>query len=143
VRLSLSAQYAFALVGSMAFRDDAALVSGQTIKTSLRYFGYYYAHGLTTAARLTIDLGPVGFTGDARGGWYWSIDSGDPAQSTLDRAVQLRDSRIYLMGSMWARPLRGVRFGMTIEHVRRASQMLDSNVIGTEDNIMATGAFGF
>jgi hypothetical protein len=143
VRLSLSAQYAFALIGSMAFLTDGASVFGQNIKTSLRAMGYYYAHGVTSAARLTIDLGPVGFSGDARGGWYWSIDSGDPAQSMLDRAVLLRDSRIYLVGSMWTRPVRGLRIGLTIEHVRRASRMLDSTVIGTEDNILATAAFGF
>ena len=35
------------------------------------------------AATLHVDLGPIGFTGDARGGWYWSIDVADPAQSTI------------------------------------------------------------
>jgi hypothetical protein len=143
VRLSLSAQYAFAIVGSMAYRTDSTSVVGQTIKTSLRSSGYYYAHGLTSAARLIVDLGPVGFCGDVRGGWYWSIDSGDPAQSALDRAVLLRDTRLYLTGAMWTRPFTAVRFGLTIEHVRRSSHMLDSAVIGTEDNILATAAFGF
>ena len=36
VRLSLSAQYAFAIVGSMAYRDGLPAVLGQTIKTPLR-----------------------------------------------------------------------------------------------------------
>jgi hypothetical protein len=143
VRLSLSAHYAFAIVGSMAYRAGYASVFGQTIKTSLRYSGYYYAHGATSAATLIVDLGPVGFTGDARGGWYWSIDSGDPAQSALDRAVMLRDTRLYLTGAMWSRPITGVRFGLTVEHVRRTSTMLDSTVIGTESNVLAGAAFGF
>jgi hypothetical protein len=143
VRLKLSAQYAFAIMGSMAYRNDYPTVFGQTIKTSLRYSGYYYAHGVTSAATLNVDLGPVGFTGDARGSWYWSIDSGDPSQSVLDREVLLRDSRIYLTGAMWSRPMSGLRFGLTVEHVRRASFMLDSTVIGTEENILATAAFGF
>ena len=82
VRLSLSAQYAFAIVGSMAYRDDYPLVLGQTIKTPLRDSGYYYAHGLVYAATLNVDLGPIGFTGDARGGWYWSIDSAIPLNRT-------------------------------------------------------------
>ena len=41
--------------------------SARSIKTSLRYSGYYYAHGVVSAATLNVDLGPVGFTGDARG----------------------------------------------------------------------------
>ena len=143
VRLSLSAQYAFAIIGSMAYRADYASVDGQVIKTSLLYSGYYYAHGVTSAATLTLDLGPVGFTGDARGGWYWSIDSGDPSQSAIQRDVLLRDTRIYLSGSMWARPFSGTRFGLTVEQVWRASYMLDAGVIGTETNILATAAFGF
>jgi len=144
VRLSLSTQYAFAIVGSMAYRTQYPLVLGQTIKTPLRDSGYYYAHGLVYAATLNVDLGPIGFTGDARGGWYWSIDAADPNQSTIRSDLLLRDSRLYLTGAMWTRPVFGpLRFGGAVEYVRRASYMSDAGFIGTELNMLATTAFGF
>ena len=40
-------------------------------------------------------------------------------------------------------PVSGLRFGLTVEYVRRASFMSDAGVIGTEENILATAAFGF
>jgi len=143
-RLTLSAQYAFAVIGSIAYRDGYRSVIGQDIKTSLRYSGYYYGHGLVSAATTSLDLGPIGFTGAARGAWYWSIDEGDPAQSSIDRAVTLRDSRLYLSGAMWTRPAVGAfRFGIGVEYVRRASHMLDTSVYGTELDLLATTAVGF
>ena len=143
-RLTLSAQYAFAVVGSIAYREAYRSVVGQDIKTSLRYSGYYYAQGLVSAATTSLDLGPIGFTGSARGAWYWSIDDGDPAQSKIDRTVTLHDSRLYLAGAMWTRPaVGGFRFGLAVEHVRRGSHMLDTSVYGTELDLLATTAVGF
>ncbi len=144
VRASLSAQYAFAIIGSMAYRADYRSVYGQIIKTPLRAGSYYYGHGVVSAATLLVDLGPIGFTGDARGAWYWSIDSGDPEQSSIQRDVLLRDSRIYLSGAMWSRPVVGAfRFGLAVEHVRRTSWMLDYGVFRTEADVLVTTAVGF
>jgi hypothetical protein len=144
VRASFMAQYAFAIVGSMAYRAGDAAVVGQVIKRSLRTGGYYYGHGVVSAATLLVDLGPIGFTADARGGWYWSIDSGDPEQSNIQRRVWLRDSRLYLSAAMWSRPVVGAfRFGLVVERIQRASYMLDTRVLGTEFDVLATTAIGF
>jgi hypothetical protein len=144
VRASFMAQYAFAIIGAMAYWPGDPQVLGQVIKTPLRSAGYYYGHGVVSAATLLVDLGPVGFTADARGGWYWSIDSGDPEQSSIQRRVLLHDSRLYLSASMWSRPVVGAfRFGLVVEQVRRASYMLDSRVAGTEVDVLATTAIGF
>jgi hypothetical protein len=144
VRASFMTEYAFAIIGSMAYRAGDPTVIGQVIKTPLRYGGYYYGHGVVSAATLLVDLGPIGFTADARGAWYWSIDSGDPEQSTIQRKVLLRDSRLYLSGAMWSRAVAGAfRFGLVAEQVQRASTMLDSRVTGTEVDVLATTAVGF
>jgi hypothetical protein len=144
VRAFLSAQYAFAIVGSMTYRMEENTLVADVIKSPLRSAGYYYAHGLVSIAHLSVDLGPVGFSGDARGGWYWSIDVGDPAQESIQREVELSDRRLYLTAAMWSRPVVGaLRFGLAVEHVRRASYMLDMSRFGTELNILGTTAFGF
>jgi hypothetical protein len=144
VRASLSAQYAFAIVGSMTYKMESNPFVAEVIKSPLRASGYYYAHGLVSAATLSVDLGPIGFLGDARGGWYWSIDVGDPAQEAIQREVELRDSRLYLTAAMWSRPVVGaLRFGLAVEQVRRASYMLDMSRLGTELNILGTTAVGF
>ena len=144
LRLSLSAQYAFAIIGSIAYREDYQTVVGQVIKSPLRDGAYYYGHGVMSAATASIDLGPVGFVGGGRGAWYWSIDEGDPAQSTIQHDVKLRDERIYLSAAVWTRPVVGAfRFGLSVENVFRRSRMLDTIVNGTELNILATTAVGF
>jgi hypothetical protein len=144
LRASLSVQYAFAIVGSMAYRTDGNLLVGQVIKTPLRDSGYYYAHGVVSAATVALDFGPIGFVTDARGGWYWSIDIADPEQSNIQRQVLLRDDRVYLTAAMWSRPVIGaLRFGLAVEHIRRSSTMLATTATGTEVDVLATTAVGF
>jgi hypothetical protein len=143
-RLSVSMQYAFAILGSMAYRENYRMLLGQAIKKSLRDSGYYYGQGVVSAVTASIDLGTVGFVADARGAWYWSFDDGDPAQSSLQTDVTLHDARLYLSGAMWTRPALGpARFGLAVEHVRRTSSMLDINVHSTEFDVVVTTAVGF
>jgi hypothetical protein len=144
LRVSLSAQYAFAIIGSMAYREAFYSLIGQDFKTPLRDSGYYYGQGVVSAATAVLDLGPVGFVADGRGAWYWSINEGDPEQSTLQRDVRLSDSRVYVSGAMWTRPaVGGVRLGLAVEHVWRASHMLDVSVYGKELDVLGTLAIGF
>ena len=97
-----------------------------------------------SAATASIDLGMVGFVGDARGAWLWSFDDGDPAQSNIGYDVTLHDARLYLSAAMWTRPALGAfRFGLAVEHVRRTSGMLDINVHSTEVDALVTTAVGF
>jgi hypothetical protein len=143
LRAFLSMEYAFALVDSMAYRAYVLSLVDDVIKTSLRDSGYYYGHGVVSAATLTADFGPIGFVADGRGAWYWSINGADPAQSAIQRDVLLHDARIYLSAALWTRPLGVLRFGIGVEHVRRTSNMLDTAVVGTESDVMATTAIGF
>ena len=143
-RLSVSMQYAFAIIGSMAYRENYRTLLGQVIKTSLRDSGYYYGQGMVSAVTGSIDLGTVGFVADARGAWYWSFNDGDPAQSNIQYDVTLHDTRLYLSAAMWTRPALGVfRFGLAVEHIRRTSSMLDINVYSTEFDVVGTTAVGF
>jgi hypothetical protein len=143
-RLSVSMQYAFAIIGSIAYRENYRTLLGQVIKMSLRDSGYYYGQGVVSAVTASIDLGNVGFVADARGAWYWSFDDGDPAQSNIQYDVTLHDGRVYLSAAMWTRPAVGpLRFGLAVEHVRRTSSMLDLTVFSTEFDVLATTAVGF
>ena len=98
MRASFTVQYAFAMVGSLAYLESETALAGQVIKKSLRNGAYYYAHGVVSASTLTVELGPLDLMADGRAAWYWSIDSGDPAQSAIQRQVALRDSRLFLSG---------------------------------------------
>jgi len=144
MRFNLNVQYAFAIIGSLAYRAAYLSVTDDDIKSPLRDNGYYYAHGVVWAATLSVDLGPIGFSGDARGGWFWSIDAGDPAQSLIQRDVLLRDIRFYATAAMWTRPLVGAfRFGLGYQRVWRTSAMLDTTVNATEADILGNVAVGF
>lgn len=139
MRATFNLQYAFALVGSLAYRADPISPADGVIKTELRNFGYYYAQGVVSAATVMFDLGPVGFSADGRGGWYWSINAGDPAQSSIQRDVHLHDTRFYLTTSMWTRPLVGAaRFGLSYQQVWRHSNMLGATMASTETDLLAT-----
>jgi hypothetical protein len=143
-RLSVSMQYAFAIIGSMAYRENYRTLLGQVIKTSLSDSGYYYGQGVVSAVTASIDLGNVGFVTDARGAWYWSFDDADPAQSNIQYDVTLHDARLYLSAAMWTRPVAGwARFGLAVEHIRRTSNMLDISVRSTEFDVVVTTAVGF
>jgi hypothetical protein len=99
---------------------------------------------VVSAATLSIDLGPIGFLADGRGGWYWSINSGDPAQSAITRDVLLHDTRFYLTTAMWTRPLVGVvRFGIAYQQVWRHSNMLGTTIGSQESDILGTAGLGF
>ena len=145
VRLSLSAQYAFAIVGSMAYRDgiragarsdhqDAAARQRVLLRTRRGLRGHVERRSRARSASPAMPAG----AGTGRS------TSADPAQSTIRSDLLLRDSRLYLTGAMWTRPVFGpLRFGGAVEYVRRASYMSDAGFLGTEVNILATTAFGF
>ena len=144
MRATFNLQYAFALVGSIAYRADPTSLADDVIKTELRNFGYYYAQGVVSSATLMFDLGAIGFNADGRGGWYWSINDGDPAQSAIQRDVRLHDTRFYLTTSVWTRPLVGAaRFGLAYQQVWRHSNMLGATIATTENDILATAALIF
>jgi len=144
VRATFNAQYAFAILGSIVYRTAYPEVIGEAIKSPLRDNGYYYAHGVVTAATLALDLGAVGFLADGRGGWYWSIDAGDPAQTAIRDDVLLHDTRYYATGAMWTRPVVGpFRFGLSYQHVWRTSTMLDRTVEATETDVLFSAALTF
>jgi len=144
VRAYFDLQYAFALVGSMAYRTDYLSLVDSRYKGELSNFGYYYAHGLVSSANLFIDLGPIGFLADGRGGWYWSINGGDPGQSDITRDVLLHDTRFYLTTAMWTRPLVGLaRFGIAYQQVWRHSNMLGTTIGSQESDILGTAGVYF
>jgi hypothetical protein len=144
LRAFFSVEYAFAIVDSLAYRAAILSLVDDVIKTSLRDSGYYYGHGVVGALTLTADFGPIGFVADGRGGWYWSINSADPAQTAIQRNVLLHDSRVYLSAAMWTRPVVGAfRLGLGVEHVRRTSVMLDTRIVRTEVNVLATTGVAF
>jgi hypothetical protein len=144
LRARFNLEYAFAIVGSMAYRTGYPTVSGEEIKSPLRDNGYYYAHGVVSATTVSVDLGPVGLMADGRGGWYWSIDAGDPAQSEIRRNVLLHDTRYYATVSMWTRPLvAAFRFGLAYQHVWRTSSMAETTVKATESDILGAATVLF
>ena len=105
VRLSLSAQYAFAIIGSMAYRDDypaGVRPDDQDVaalqRLLLRARRDVGGHADTSISGRSAS--PATRAGAGTGRSTRAI----PSQSAIDRDVLLRDSRIYLTGAMWSRP---------------------------------------
>jgi hypothetical protein len=132
-RATLTAQYGFSMVTSLAFPDAAAAYAGGTVKTELEQQGYYYAHSLTGAATLSLNHEPIELYLRARLGAYWSINSDDRHQGQITDNFSLRDQRIYLRAAATVRILGGpLRAALAVDQINRDSQLPGSSYSGVE-----------
>ena len=80
VTAALNAQYAFALVQSLAYMEAEAYLPEEFVKSPLRKEGYYYAQGAVSSAVVSLAMSRYDLVAAARGGWYWSINARDRAR---------------------------------------------------------------
>ena len=122
-RATLTAQYGFSMVTSLAYPGAAAAFADSTIKSELKQQGYYYAQSVTGAATLSLNDEPIEVYLRARVGAYWSINNGDRYQGEITDNFSLHDQRIYLRAAGLAshprrtaarRPARSIRSTATV-----------------------------
>lgn len=133
LRASVAAQYAFAVVESLAFIEAQAYLPAESLKSPLRKEGYYYAHGVTSSADLKLELARVDLIAAARGGWFWSIDARDRRQDELLYDWSLGDRRLQLHAEVAIRMLGdSLRLALAFDHIDRTSSLARVTVTSTE-----------
>ena len=124
LRAAFAASYGFAQVTSLAYPDAAPTFANVTIKTELQQEGYYFAQGLLLSATLEGELGHVRLTLDGRSQSFWSFNSDDDYQSTIQNNFSLRDSRLFLSAVASWQPLGGpVRLALAFDDDARESHL--------------------
>jgi hypothetical protein len=135
-RATLTAQYGFSMVTSLAYPGAAAAFADDTIKSELRQQGYYYAQSVTGAATLSLNDEPLEVYLRARMGAYWSINDGDSYQGEITDNFSLHDQRIYLRALASLRILGGpLRTALAIDQINRDSQLPGSSYSGVERRV--------
>jgi hypothetical protein len=135
LRLSLSAAYSFAILTSLAWRIYGASVPPEDVQTSLREEGYYYGHGITGNAALTlrVSLVEVALTSDV--GLFRSLDGRDRYEERRRADLSLHDTRATFTAMAALRVFAGLAVTGRIERVERTSRMLDRTVSADETRL--------
>jgi hypothetical protein len=140
VRLSLSSQYTFAMVQSLAFAVDGQSLGEVRVTGALRGQGYYYAHGVTSAGSLAVRLGPLELNVAATLGAFWAIQGRDRYQERVQAEPALSDLRSTGVASAGLRPFGGpVLLTGRVEHHERISHM-DSATASSPETRAGVGA---
>jgi len=144
VNAALNAQYAFALVQSLAYMQAQPYLPEELVKSPLRKEGYYYAQGVVSSAIVTLALSRFELAGAARGGWYRSINARDHRQDELSRDFTLTDTRVHMHGEAAVRMLAdSMRFALAFDRIERTSNLPGYSVDVDERRAGLEGRFIF
>ncbi len=144
VNAALNAQYAFALVQSLAYMQAQPYLPEEFGKSPLRKEGYYYAQGVVSSAILAVALSRFDLAAAARGAWYWSIDARDHHQDAILRDFSLSDSRIQLHGEAAVRMLAdSVRLAVAFDRIERTGSLTGFSIDSDERRAGVEGRFVF
>jgi hypothetical protein len=138
LRTSVSAYFDFALINSLAINQYSTVydLADPRIKTTLSYYGYYYALGLTLASDLEISYNNIRLQGKIKYQTYDSIDGLDRFQDELDDDSNVRDTRLIYKISLGARLSRSpVTLLLAYECIDRKGWFKDITHSSTEDRI--------
>lgn len=135
-RLTLTAQYGFSMVSSLAYPAAEAALDNVTIKSELKQGGYYYAQSVTGAATISVEDGPIDLFLRARVGAYWSFNRDDRYQGEITDNFSLHDQRIYLRAATSTRVLGGpLRLALVFDQINRDSQLPSYQFEGVERRV--------
>ncbi len=133
LRATFAASYGFAQVTSLAYPQAAPTFANVTIKTELQEEGYYFAQGLLALATVEAELGDVRLTLDGRSQSFWSFNTDDERQSTIQNNFSLHDTRLFLAAVASWQPLGGpVRLAFEFDDDARDSSLLGYRVRSDE-----------
>jgi hypothetical protein len=144
VTAALNAQYAFALVQSLAYMEAEPYLPEEFVKSPLRKEGYYYAHGAVSSAVVSLAMSRYDLVAAARGGWYRSINARDQRQDEILKDFTLTDTRVQLHGEAAVRLLRdSVRFAVAFDRIERTSKLPGMYVASDERRVGLEARFTF
>jgi hypothetical protein len=122
-RLALSGAYSFGILQSLAFRLYGAGLPLEALKTTLRREGYYYAHGVTANAALTLRVNIVELALGSDLGLFRSLQGRDRYQERLGQELALNDRRTTWSAVVALRLLGGLSLAGRVEKIERRSHL--------------------
>ncbi|HMA54876.1 MAG TPA: hypothetical protein VKT17_10455, partial [Acidobacteriota bacterium] len=144
LRTVAEAYFDFGLINSYALNAYSALhhsPPGDTIegmKTTVMYYGYYYAFGGTLSGQTKLEWGNFRAQGLASFGAWSSIDGRDRFGSEVTNNAHLDDNRSrYLLGAGWRLPGTPLELFVKYEGIHRWGRVLEARVRGLEKRLFA------
>jgi len=150
LRTVAEAYFDFGLVNSYALNAYSALhhtLPDDTIagmKTTVMYYGYYYALGGTLSGRTRLEWGNFRAQAAASFGAWSSVDALDRFQSEVTNNAHLDDNRSrFLLGAGWRVPGTSFELYARCEGVRRWGRVLEARAHSLEKRLFAGLEFSF
>jgi hypothetical protein len=150
VRTVAEAYVDFALVNSYALNEYSQLhhtppldtIDG--MKTTVLYYGYYYAFGGTLSGKTDLEWRGLRAQALASFGAWSSVDIWDRFQDEITNNAHLDDNRFrWLLGAGWKLPRVPLELFVHFEGIRRWGRLLDVRVHGLEKRTFAGLEFSF
>jgi len=150
LRTVAEAYFDFGLVNSYALNAYSELhhtppddtIAG--MKTTVMYYGYYYAFGGTLSGRTRLEWGDFRAQALASFGAWSSVDALDRFQDEVTNNAHLDDNRArYLVGAGWRVPRTTLEFFFRYEGIRRWGRVLEARSHSLEKRLFAGLEFKF
>jgi hypothetical protein len=150
LRTVAGAYFDFGLVNSYALNAYSELhhtppddtIAG--MKTTIQYYGYYYAFGGTLSGQTNLEWGNFRAQALASFGAWSSVDVLDRFKNEITNNAHLDDNRVrYLFGAGWKVPCVPLALFAKYEGIHRWGRVLESRVQGLEKRLFAGLEFSF
>ncbi len=126
VRAVADAYVDFAMMNAFAFNAYSAVNPIEGMKTTLNYYGYYYAYGASVSGRVDVDWGDLWFRGLVSGHVWDSWEGLDRFEADLTNNVSAFDSRTrFLLKAGWRLPSVPLRAFVAVEGIHRYGRIGD------------------
>jgi hypothetical protein len=139
-RTSVSAYLDFALVTSMAINKYSSLYDlyDPRIKTTLSYYGYYYAFGFTVFSDMDLIYGNIKLSGKLKYHWFDSIEGLDRFQEDMEDDSNVSDTRLMAkIGLGFSLPDSPITLQIAYEYIDRKGQFKDVSHAFSEERLYA------
>ena len=136
----------FALVNSIALNEYSRHydIFSPRMKTTLVYYGYYYAFGYTVNFSSRLDMGGLFLEGGVKHQKYGSVQGLDRFQDRILDDSQLNDSRTLLRGGLGYRiPGSGFSILLFFENIKRKGTLNDITVNDNEKRLYSSIGVSF
>jgi hypothetical protein len=150
LRTVAGAYFDFGLINSYALNAYSELhhtIPGDTIegmKTTISYYGYYYAFGGTLSGQTNLEWGNFRAQALASFGAWSSVDGLDRFQNEVTNNAHLDDNRCrFLLGAGWKVPRTSFELFVRYEGIHRWGRLLETRVQSLEKRLFAGVEFSF
>jgi len=146
LEITADAYFDFGLINSLALNKYSQNnnIFKTRMKTTLSYYGYYYAFGYTLNLNTKLKLGNIFFTGGAKYQKYGSIQGLDRFEDKVQDDSKIIDSRSIFSSSIGYKiPRTNLVISILFERRNRRGSLHDITVKASETRILSSIGFLF